>query len=167
MVLYYGATPTVNQVYLQGDDANAGNPCRSVKTLNRAYKIIAAQPTKVGITSSQSRPNFAESPNRIWMAVKTEFLPLRRPCVWGDTVRGFFSSLQRTKSPYCVLTLSETVHLSDGAGCKQAPDNIGRTFMAWTQLSTQLVELQEDHTVTTWLLCSTQVMCNQWWTRTW
>lgn len=109
--LYYGATPTVNQIYvsLQGNDANAGTRAAPVQTLHRAYEIIAAQPTKgwynIYLKAGQT---FRESPRQIWLdsGKNLNFFHYDDP-VFGDTVRGngFF--------PDCYKELSRPTIICD------------------------------------------------------
>lgn len=94
--LYYGATPTVNQIYvsLQGNDANAGTRDAPVQTLNRAYEIIAAQTTQgwynIFLKAGQT---FRESTKQIWLdqGKNVNFYHYDDP-YFGDEIRhdGFF-----------------------------------------------------------------------------
>lgn len=90
--LYFGATPFVSNFYvsLQGNDANDGSRNSPVQSLNRAYELIAAQPTQgwynIFLKAGQT---FHESPKRVRIGERknVSFYHYDDP-VFGDTIRG-------------------------------------------------------------------------------
>lgn len=141
--LYYGASPTVNQIYvsLQGNDANAGTRDAPVQTLNRAYEIISAQSTQgwynIYLKAGQT---FAESANRFWLdkGKNLNYFHYDDP-VFGDTVRGngFFPDCYKELSRPTIICDS----FRDGAfvrwgGLQTSIDNIVNFFGVNTVINT-------------------------------